>query len=508
MRKNLTLLNSAAGVLNKLVSLVFVFFVRYFFARNLDIELMGLEGLFSNILSVFSLVDAGIGSAIAFGLYKPLYENDRDTVSSIMALYKKVYSVIGIIVLALSVVVSPFVPFIIKETTLASKSIITFFLIYAAGVAVSYFFAYKRTLIFATQRNYIVLVIDTLTKVLVSVLQIAVLLVAKSYLGYLILVVVFNFLSNVLVSIVAKRKDLYDEKSKKKLPKEYTKKLITDVKALAITNISWIGINSTDNILISALSGVLDLAKNANYSTIILNISGFIKMFLGGVSASVGDMIAEGNIEKIRKYFSRYTFIYHLISGYVALGVFLVSKSFIEIWVGESFVFDTLTTLIISISLFCTLIFAPVADFQSFSGLFIYYKKHSVIALFINLATSVVLGNYCGIKGVFLGTIITHVYMLICVTHNVHKRLLKIRAKEYLLSLIKSITCVLVTGVSAFAIINATKFHGLLEMILGVMVLTIIYILTNSVMFFKDESYRFFIDFALKQLKKFLVRRK
>lgn len=496
-----------AGVFNKFVSLIFVFVVRYFFARNLDVELLGLEGLFSNILGVFSLVDAGLGSAIAFGLYKPLYENDRDTVSAIMVLYKKVYTVVGVVVLFLSIFVSPFVPVIIKDTTVEHKSIITFFLVYAIGVAVSYFFAYKRTLVFAIQKNYIVLVIDTITKILLSVLQIAILITIQCYFCYLALVVFFNFLSNVLISVIVKKNNIYDEKCNKKLPKEYTKKLITDVKALAVANISWIGISSTSNIIISSIVGAIDLAKNANYSTITLNIAAFINMFLGGVSASVGDMLAEANKEKINRYFFRYNFIYQFVSGYASVAVFLVSKPFVSLWVGENLVFDVLTTVIISAYLYLTIIFKPLADYQNYSGLFIYYKLPSIIALGIDLIVSIALGEFFGIKGVFLGLIITYMYMMICVAYNVHRRLLEISVKKYLMLLLKNIVCILITATSVFLILKLSNVSGFVEMLFAVLLLTVIYFLVSSIVFFKDESFRFFIDFALKQVKKVLIRR-
>ena len=184
MRKEATLKNSTAGLLNRVATLLFVFLVRHFFAKYLDAEYLGFEGFFQNVLGLFSLVDLGLGTAISFDLYEPIYKNERGQISSIMMLYKKMYCCIGVVIFIMSLMFTPFLLSFINGYTVGDNSIRLYFLIYAFGVAVSYFFSYKRTLLFAYQKNHIVTNVDTIVKVLGSIMQIFVLVYLQNYLFY------------------------------------------------------------------------------------------------------------------------------------------------------------------------------------------------------------------------------------------------------------------------------------------------------------------------------------
>ena len=199
MRKTLTLFNGLSGLINRVVSMIFLFCVRHYFTKYLDVEYLGFEGLFSNILGLFSLVDLGLGNAISFNLYEPLHNQDRTLISSIMAVYKKLYLAVGIIIFVLALCFSPFILFFIKDYSLPENTIRLYFLVYAMSVSITYFFSYKRTLIFALQKNYIVMNIDSVTKIVLSVVQIILLVRFSNYIFYLIAAIVVNFLGNVAI---------------------------------------------------------------------------------------------------------------------------------------------------------------------------------------------------------------------------------------------------------------------------------------------------------------------
>ena len=88
---------------------------RKVFILFLSSEYLGLNGLFSNILSMLSLSEMGIGAAIVFALYKPIAEKNTEKVKSLMALYKKLYTIIGTFVLIAGALLTPFLHLLIKE---------------------------------------------------------------------------------------------------------------------------------------------------------------------------------------------------------------------------------------------------------------------------------------------------------------------------------------------------------------------------------------------------------
>ena len=505
MRKFLTIMNSLAGMINKIVSLIFVFWVRWYFIRYLDKELLGLEGLFANILGVFSLVDVGIGTAISFSLFKPIHENNRSLVGAIMKFYKKVYTIIGLIVIGLSVLITSVIPFLIKGVTIDHGEIRIFFLIYAFSVGISYFFAYKRTLLFALQKNYKVLYVDTFVKIFQSLVQIYSIIVFKSYLLYLASLVIFAFLGNVICSFIANKENAYDVKELSTLPIEFRNNLYSNVRSLAVTNISWIGINSTDNIIISAFVGVLELAKNTNYSTVVNSLVSLVAIVLGGVSASIGDLLAENNIEKSKQYFTRYTFIYQAVAAYACVGFICASKPLIQLWAGEEYIFDVGTVLIIAINLFLILIFKPLADYQNYAELFKYYQPYSVAAFVINILFSIVLALHLGILGVFLGTTITYIFMIISVTRILYKYLFHEKEMDYLFNFLKTVSVIIL---ATLMIEGIDKILAIDNLVIGfafkIVAITIVYVLIFSLMFIRDETFHYFCVFT----KKMLFRRK
>lgn len=500
MRKKRTLLNSISGIINKLVTIFFVFLVRHFFAKYLSVEYLGYEGLFANILGLFSLVDLGLGNAISFNLYEPIHNKDRDTISAIMVLYRKLYLLIGFVVFALALCFSPFLQFFIKGNELPYSEIRIYFLIYAFSVAVTYLFSYKRTMIFAMQKNYIVLNVDTITKTVLSVLQIVVLIKFANYAYYLILVIVLNVIGNIVISRLLDKEDQYDKESKVKLSAEFISKLKSHVKALAITNVAWQGISSTDNIIISSIVGVVELAKNAGYSTISTSINSIVSTVLGGASASIGDLLVEKDLLKTQNYFNRYCFVYSIVSSYAALGVYFISQPVITIWVGGDLVFERTTVFLISLNILLTLNFRPLSDFQNYSGNFVYYKPYSIVAVFINLIISVVLGKAVGIAGVFIGTSVTYIFMIVAVISILSKRLLKKGVKEYFVHEFIWLCPTIISFFILTFLLNALSGSSLFLIVMTFFILTIVYGLIVAALLHRTVEFKYFMVLVIKIL--------
>ena len=152
--------NSAKNIffseLSYVAVLILQFANRSFFIRFLPGQYLSLNGLFSNILSFLSIAELGIGSAIDFALYKPLKEQDTETLKSIMVLYRRFYTFAGLAVLISGSAVAPFLSCFIKEPQAHIGGMYLYFLLYLANSGISYFYASKRSLIICDQKEYIV----------------------------------------------------------------------------------------------------------------------------------------------------------------------------------------------------------------------------------------------------------------------------------------------------------------------------------------------------------------
>ena len=130
------------------------FIVRIVFIRILGNTYLGLDGLFSNILTVLSLSELGVGTAITYSLYRPLAEKDEEKLKSLMAVFKKVYSVIGFIIFGIGFLLTPFLSFFINDMP-DIEGLQLIYILYVTNTAISYFFSYKRNLILADQNRHI-----------------------------------------------------------------------------------------------------------------------------------------------------------------------------------------------------------------------------------------------------------------------------------------------------------------------------------------------------------------
>lgn len=509
-RKKKTIKNGTWGLIYKTSSVLLGLIVRYYFIRFLDPGYLGLEGLFINVIGIFALVDIGFSTAISFNLYKPIRDNDMSLISAIVRLYRKIYLIFGMIIASLSLIAAPIVPSLIRDCTVDPSRVRIAFLIYAACVAVSYLFSYKRNILFAYQKNYICLKVDTAVRLLAAVLELVSLLLLHDYIVYIVILSGSLLLQNVIISIIADRLELYDLKDKTPLPSEYTSKIKNYVKNLAVMDTAWKGIHSTDNLIISYFIGNYDLSRNANYTSVGTAVRDTVISFLGGSGAPIGDLLAEGDSGKIRKYFDRNHFIYEFAGMFCMLEFFFCINPFISFWVGDSFRFDTLTVFFIALDMFLYLSFIGISDYLNLSGCVLKYTPYSIVALIINISVSIALGITIGTAGVFIGTAATYTFMLSVISALICKNVTHTSVWQYWKVFLKNvISLALMIALSKALLLFIPELPNiLLNVLADFAVCLVVFIALTLIIYSKDSNYAFFKDLAKSMISKLFGKKK
>lgn len=509
-RKKKTIKNGTWGLIYKTSSVLIGLIVRYFFIRVLDPGYLGLEGLFINVIGLFALVDMGFSTAISFNLYQPIRDNNKSLISAIVRLYRKIYLIFGLVIALLSLIATPIVPSLIRDCTVDPSRVRIAFLIYAACVAVSYLFSYKRNILFAYQRNYICLKVDTAIRLLAAVLELVSLLLFHDYIVYIVILSGSLLLQNIIISIRADRLDLYDLKDSTALPSEYTSKIKNYVKNLAVMDTAWKGIHSTDNIIISYFIGNYDLSRNANYTSIGTAVRDTVISFLGGSGAPIGDLLAEGDSRKIRKYFDRNHFIYEFAGVFCMLEFFFCINPFISFWVGDSFRFDTLTVFFIALDMFLYLSFIGISDYLNLSGCVLRYTPYSIVALIINIGVSIVFGITIGTAGVFIGTSVTYIFMLSVISILICRNVTHTSVWQYWKVFLKNVVLLSLTLVlsESMLLIIPELSNLLLTILANFVVCLMVFIMVTLLIYNKDSNYVFFKDLAKNLIRKWIVSKK
>ncbi len=404
-----TLRNSVMGVGAQIVTTVMGLIVRTVFIHQLSADYLGVNGLFSNILTMLSLAELGVGSAIVFSMYKPIATNDKRTVAKLMNLYSKAYNAIGIVVAIVGLCIIPFLKYIIKDQPNIS-GLKFIYLLYLLNTVLSYLFAYKRSIFQADQRARVITAFDLVFNALKSVGQICVLLLTGNFLLYLVIQIVCTFLENIFISIYANHEYAFlKEYRTEKLTKEEQKPILDHIKALFIYKIGSTALDGTDNIIISAFDGVISVGLLSNYSL----VTGSIQMILGKITSaltgSVGNFIAKEKHERYEEILNHVTFLHFVLYGMIFVGSIAVLNPLISVWAGKEYLLDDTIVFTNCLNIYIFGMMNAIWIFRSTMGLFIYGKWRPLVSAVLNIVVSIVLAKIYGLLGVLMGTTITRV---------------------------------------------------------------------------------------------------
>lgn len=483
MRVKNSLKNFGAGLGTMLVSNILAFVSRTVFIQILGLTYLGVNGLLTNVLSMLSLAELGIGTAINFSLYKPIADNDEKKILILMNFYKIAYRWIGVLVLIVGFVLMPFLDVIIKNPG-DVKNLSLIFFIYLINTASSYFMTYKTTLLNAYQKGYLITSINILFNIFTVILQIVVLILTKSYIAYLVINMILLFIQRLYVNKkIEKTYPIVSKRSKEKLPKEELAQIIKNVKAMMFHKVGDYCINGTDNIIISTFISVSMVGIYSNYFMIITMVNGIIVMLFNSMTASMGNLIVrESNARKI-EIFSLINFIGFWIFGFATICFYNLLNPFIELWLGEKFLISHNILVIVLLNYYLTGMRVPVATLKSAAGLYDEDKFTPIIQAVVNLGVSIVLVQRWGLAGVFMGTLVSSI-ILPCWQrpYIVCKYALNTSSKDYFVKYFKylSMVIVLTIGISFIChkfLLDTTIFNFILRMILCILVPNTLFIL-------------------------------
>lgn len=452
MRTKNSIKNIIMNFLYNLLNYGLRFASRIFFVKTLAEVYLGVNGLLSNVLGILALTELGIGTAIGYSLYDPLAKNDTKKVRSLMQFYKKAYQIIALVVLVLGLILLPFIPYLIKDTTgIENLSII--YLIFLINMVIGYLFSYKRTLISSDQKNYLIVPYTMFFNIITSVLQIVVLLIFKDYIIYLLVQSICTIAENIVINRYIDKKYPYlvsnDEVTS--IEKEELSTIKTKIKALLLHKVGSYTLSSTDNLIISKLIGIVVVGIYSNYSLIISMVSSFIYLLISNVISSLGNLIASENPKKCLKVFDEMNFTCFVLYGISSICLINLFNPFIELVFGTNYLLSMLVVYIIVINHYLTGMNNVVISIQTASGLYEKDKYVPLIQSAVNLIISIYLAKKIGLAGVFIGTIISTLIPLIVKPCIVYKEIFKEKVTLYFKDFtIQTIIIVLSAIISAF----------------------------------------------------------
>lgn len=459
--------NVIAGIIYKACSVGFPFIIRTLMIKNMGAEYLGLSNLFSSILQVLSLAELGFGSAVVFSMYKPIAEHDNELLCALYAFYRKVYRIIGFVVLILGVSVIPVLPKLISGTYPSDINIYILYAIYLGNTVISYWmFAYKESLLVAHQHSDVSSKIATIVTLLMYGAQIFSLVFVKNYYVYIVFMPISTVVVNIIRSLVVNK--MYPEIiCRGNLNQEVKKGLFKRIAGLLLYKISGICRNSFDSIVLSAFLGLVVLAKYQNYYCIIGAIVGILSIVTDSISAGIGDSIASESIEKNHRDFNTLYLIINWLAGVCTACLVCMYQPFMVIWVGEEYLFPFYMVIMFGVYFYSQQIGNVAATYRQAAGLWWEDKLRPVVESIANLVLNVLSVKYFGVAGVLMSTIITIVFINIpWASHILFKHYFRKKVYVYWIKMIVNIVPVLIAVIVPYFITTFVSGTGIFSFLL------------------------------------------
>ncbi len=408
-RSKNALKGSSVGFLNTMITSLLQFASRTVMIYTLGTEYLGLGNLFTSILSVLSLAELGMSSAIVYSMYKPVAENNNKAVCSLLNFYKKVYYIIGTFILIAGIALIPFLDKLISGSYPSDISLQLIYLIYLGNTVISYYAgAYKKCILVALQRNDIQCAISIVTNILLYGGRMLVLIFVSDFYAYAILLPVTTIINNLYtLKYTSEKYPLFFAKGK--LEKSVKGELISKISSLFFFKIGGIVNTSVDSIVISAYLGLTVLAQYNNYYYIVSALLTFCGMYVTALLPGVGNSIVTESVEKNYRDFNKIFFLHAWIIGWCTICLVNLFQPFISLWVGKRNVLDFTIVVLLSVSFYIWKIQDIVIIFKDANGLWERDRIRELITAGMNLALSLLLLNKIGLAGVIFATIISRV---------------------------------------------------------------------------------------------------
>lgn len=509
MRTERSIKNILAALLSYATTLIIGFLARSFFVHLLGSEYLGINSLFSNIISVMSVVELGFGSAIIYNLYKPLSEKNNEAVKSLMGFYKYVYRIIAIVVFGIGMAIMPFIPTIVGETNVSDNLYVLFFL-FTFDATASYLLTYKRSIFYADQRNYVVNLIHAALYLLINIIQIATLYIYKSFYLFLVIQIVLHITENVVISVFANREYNYlsDGNKTKKLDANIKNDIIQKVKGLIFHQVGSAIVTGTDNIIISMTKtlGVVMVGKYSNYIMITNNLNSLTSQVFTSVTASVGNLLVEKNSSDSYIVYKRILFLNAFLLNYMCVSIFCIMEPFISIWVGDEYILPLSVLAVITINFYVQGMKRTCGIFKNAAGIFYEDRFVPLAESILNLVFSIMLVNYLGLAGVCLGTIISSmVHWLYDFPKYVYGEIFHEKIKTYAMDYLPFALVFIISLVSTYAcvgLINGYLYSNIIKVILTVIICLLIPNFIFGICFVKTDEICYWKDWCIKKIRK------
>lgn len=417
--------NSISAASFQIVTMAVGFIIPRIMLQSYGSEINGLVLSISQFISYFNLAEAGLGAAAIYALYKPIADKDYKAINGIVSATKRFYTLSGYIFLTLTLGLAVIYPFFIKVDSLNSYNVALLVLVLGGAGALEFFTMSKyRVLLTADQKNYILSLVSIISIILnaIIIMFLGSLKVNIVILRLVAIAPIFlrSFILFVYVKIRYRYVNYKEKPDNKSLDKRW------DALYLQILGSIQIGMPI---VLATFFTNLRLVSIYAIYNMVIGGINGMLSIFINGVSASFGEIIARNEIEKLQKTIKEFEFVYYSIVTITYSIAMITIMPFIRIYTKGIADINYDIPIIGSLFVLNGMLYnikTPQGMLVISAGMYKETRKQSTIQAIIIVVAGIILTPMFGLTGILIASILSNIYRDIELMFYIPKNLTKL----------------------------------------------------------------------------------
>lgn len=505
-RSDKAIRNTSIAIIIHIANVLLKFGVRFVFIKTLGKEYLGVNGVFSSIISILSLAEMGLGTAIIYDMYKPAEENDYQRLNALICLFKRIYNIVGLVILVGGLICLPFLRFLIKEVPNV-KYIKIIYLLFIIDSSLSYLFAHNKSYLDVYQEGHVHIINTFIFDVAKSVIQVVFLFLTHFYISFLIIQIVFNFISGLVLKVVVKQKHPhYCLRNQAQIEASDRKKILKNATSIMSIKIGSTLISSGDNIILSLFVNTIAVGLYSNYALIISAVQSTLFSAVNALLPSIGNLFASGNKERYKSVFGQLMYVYSFAYCFSSVCIILATSDFILLAFGSSYILDEWTVIFASLSFYIGGVIQVLQNFNTVNGMFVHFRIKPWVEAAVNVIISIVFVKSFGIGGVFAGTVVARISTSVWYdSYVLYKYCFKEKPIEYYKYFSMYLLQFIVIAVLSILLRNGlSRLIGdslILRIFLSLFIGSVIAIVGQLLMNIKNENQKQIIKLGINKLK-------
>lgn len=435
-----SLKNAQVAVIFYIINLLLQFFYRKVFLDHLGPEVLGLNSTAMNLLQFLNLAELGVGAAVSYSLYGPLANNDKQQIIEIVSLQGYLYSRIGIVVLFAATLLMFFFPSVFSKIQIPIWYAYATFIVLLISALAGYFLNYQQIVLTSDQKEYKLTYSIQSIRVIKVILQIVfIYLFSNGYVWWLILESIASVLTIFSIKYVLNieypwlKTNIY---LGKQLMSKYSA-ITRKTKQLFTHKIAGFALNQGSPLIIFAFTSLSFVTVYGNYLLVFAGTTALLGTVFNSINAGVGNLVSEGNMNKIMSVFEELFSIRYLLACIACFGVYKLTPIFITYWVGGVYLLNNTSLILLIAIMYINITRQTVDSFLNAYGLFSDVGA-PVIETIVNIGLSILLGYFYGFNGILIGVIISLLIIVFCwKPYFLFKQGFKINLRQYVLMYLK-----------------------------------------------------------------------